>query len=1295
MDQEKHELLVPETPRQNIRESEEAEVEFNKTTQKKPVPLRFVAVPGTPLAWAAATLANAPKALTATFNTSHTSRTLNASNLASSASNTLNTASTTTTNTSTNPTTSINTSTCLTTSANNINTNNHAVRVFLRLRKAAPALPRILSFTDASQNCISLASNEAEVYSFNHVFGEDADDESVFRTTALPLLARLIDNRSTTDELMMAYGPSGSGKTHTLDRVLEKSIQFLLNRISKIHSCLPPAILQQVLRRVSLVKPSGWDALVDVVDDSTGTIGVDSSGSVASGGGSRGGHSRSITADTQSYTADSSSFTADSLDSAYTKDVDIENAEVWSLWISVMECFDLLEEATAAKRTGKSAGHRLNFPNGNPVKISVSNWLKNAKELRILDCKQAMDLIRRVNSVRETAETKVNRTSSRSHLITTLKIVRLSGKINSKPKMSRIAIADLAGSENAKKTRAEGETLKQAGDINGSLFQLSECVKTMVRNQKSKNPASNFIPFRNTQLTSALSPYFRNGLVTFVFHVNPTNEEQTKMALDFSQQSCQLITYHPKQVDRAVLGKTCEVDALQKAQYEREISRLTTEATHLERGRDIAQSRIKEIEHQFHEFKEKMKTLLESSATEEEHWKKEYLRIVEENQAHQRELRAKCEKELQERYEWKVGMLMERVEELEEDADLKDSEIQQLQVQCNSQEGKVGVLEARVVELVEQNRGVAEQQLIAPAAECAVCVSGRQELDLRTREVKWLQEQLDVKKTEVSELEMRILDQNEAETKETQDCSCQTLDASIQIVGGLNGLGRETVEVTNQTDCVLDTPCQTNSESQISSLLCDSKAVDVSSQTDVPLTSATQQSQLFGSTHSSDASTQSILISTCNVSTQSSTAYILSDAVTQSNCIALHHVFQQTEPNDFHAMELVNAPVLYGLKLNDASSCQEASMPAFESAAQTDVVKARNVDVQTDFVSSAIHVGVNTEPVEFASKETVSVGSSRGDRKRSMRRSLSRMTRSSEDAIENDFVEDHGPSGGDDFIVDLRGRDLVGRRSSHRSSAASFDIPVVTRRGDSKRAKTLAEAPSSSSVEAGSARSSRGRKKPVYEEDDEEEEDGYVDVSIEEQAGPSIGRFMLGGRTAKRASLSSAPTNPRRSLTRSMALPSMPSLSISSSQPASTATSAPLGGRRTRTLMAALQAESRKQLDLFESESSSKATNVSVSNIHNFLSKDGSQSSKLVIQQKPMTRRGSSSRISLSTTSSFGLKEPVPVAEDADGDEFGGGDGELLIKKKKRLRAEKTFLPPIEDSPAPAKLKKRRVVAKK
>jgi hypothetical protein len=101
---------------------------------------------------------------------------------------------------------------------------------------------------------------------------------------------------------------------------------------------------------------------------------------------------------------------------------------------------------------------------------------------------------------RKTAETNMNKESSRSHSIFTIYIETAedddSGE--SKIKAGKLNLVDLAGSERLSKTGATGQTLKEATKINLSLSALGNVISSLVDGKSSH------IPYRDSKLTRLL-----------------------------------------------------------------------------------------------------------------------------------------------------------------------------------------------------------------------------------------------------------------------------------------------------------------------------------------------------------------------------------------------------------------------------------------------------------------------------------------------------------------------------------------------------------------------------------------------------------------------------------------------------------------------------------------------------------------------------------------------------------------------------------------------------------------------
>ena len=104
---------------------------------------------------------------------------------------------------------------------------------------------------------------------------------------------------------------------------------------------------------------------------------------------------------------------------------------------------------------------------------------------------------------RNTAQTEMNNTSSRSHAIITLYYNKI-----------KYIIVDMAGQETVTTDNKNTMLRKQANHINLNMLALKECIR-------STNDKKTYIPYRRTLLTLALKPIFEDKCnVSFICNVN-------------------------------------------------------------------------------------------------------------------------------------------------------------------------------------------------------------------------------------------------------------------------------------------------------------------------------------------------------------------------------------------------------------------------------------------------------------------------------------------------------------------------------------------------------------------------------------------------------------------------------------------------------------------------------------------------------------------------------------------------------------------------------------------------------
>ncbi|KAK7999001.1 kinesin-domain-containing protein [Apiospora marii] len=129
---------------------------------------------------------------------------------------------------------------------------------------------------------------------------------------------------------------------------------------------------------------------------------------------------------------------------------------------------------------------------------------------------------------RTVAATKMNRESSRSHSVFTLKLTgtNADGTVSE----GVLNLIDLAGSERVKESQVEGDNFKEATSINKSLSTLSQVMTALADN-------ASHIPYRNSTLTRMLESCLGGSCKTLMFvMISPLRDDikETVSSLDFA-----------------------------------------------------------------------------------------------------------------------------------------------------------------------------------------------------------------------------------------------------------------------------------------------------------------------------------------------------------------------------------------------------------------------------------------------------------------------------------------------------------------------------------------------------------------------------------------------------------------------------------------------------------------------------------------------------------------------------------------------------------------------------------------
>ncbi|GKT22032.1 Kinesin-like protein KIN-14E, partial [Aduncisulcus paluster] len=175
-----------------------------------------------------------------------------------------------------------------------------------------------------------------------------------------------------------------------------------------------------------------------------------------------------------------------------------------------------------------------------------------AKTVPIHNYDGAMKAIELGESHRKTAKTEMNDASSRSHLVMCF-VIHGKDLTTKKETIGKLNLIDLAGSERAGKTKAEGERMKEAQSINLSLSALGAVISAL----SSGKP---YVPYRQNKLTYLMMDSIGGTAKTLMFvMVSPSlyNRDETLNSLTYAQRAKKVTNSSKK-------SAVTSADALQK-----------------------------------------------------------------------------------------------------------------------------------------------------------------------------------------------------------------------------------------------------------------------------------------------------------------------------------------------------------------------------------------------------------------------------------------------------------------------------------------------------------------------------------------------------------------------------------------------------------------------------------------------------------------------------------------------------------------------------------------------------------
>ncbi|XP_075875627.1 kinesin-like protein KIF23 isoform X2 [Nelusetta ayraudi] len=379
-------------------------------------------------------------------------------------------------------------------------------------------------------------------YSFKKVFGINTTQMELFEEVARPLVEDLIHCKN---GLLFTYGVTGSGKTFTMTGspgeggLLPRSLDMLFNSIGPF----------QAKRYVFKPDDKNGLEIQNQVDALLERQKRDSQPSVPKTPSSR----QKADPEFADMISTAEACKSENVDEDCCYSVFVSYIEVYNNYI-----YDLLEDAPFDPIRPKPPQSKILREDQNH-----NMYVAGCTEVEVKSTEEAFEVFWKGQKKRRIANTQLNRESSRSHSVFTVKLAQapldadgdhiLQDK--SQVNVSQLCLVDLAGSERTNRTRAEGSRLREAGNINQSLMTLRTCIEVLRENQMCGT--NKMVPYRDSKVTHLFKNYFDGeGKVRMIVCVNPKAEDydETMLVMRFAEMTQEVEVARP--VDRPICGLT-------------------------------------------------------------------------------------------------------------------------------------------------------------------------------------------------------------------------------------------------------------------------------------------------------------------------------------------------------------------------------------------------------------------------------------------------------------------------------------------------------------------------------------------------------------------------------------------------------------------------------------------------------------------------------------------------------------------------------------------------------------------
>ncbi|KMS93779.1 hypothetical protein BVRB_028040, partial [Beta vulgaris subsp. vulgaris] len=166
-------------------------------------------------------------------------------------------------------------------------------------------------------------------------------------------------------------------------------------------------------------------------------------------------------------------------------------------------------------------------------------FVKGLREVKIESEADAELVINEGTRHRKCAQTALNTSSSRSHALFSLKLVRAGTNKDTDGIISKLCIVDLAGAERTSRAKnVDEQRCRETNNINKSLMQLGRCLEVVRWNQQHSDCKARPVPWRDSKISRLFKDYLVGGwgraVMVATVNPDPVDHDETCHALKFA-----------------------------------------------------------------------------------------------------------------------------------------------------------------------------------------------------------------------------------------------------------------------------------------------------------------------------------------------------------------------------------------------------------------------------------------------------------------------------------------------------------------------------------------------------------------------------------------------------------------------------------------------------------------------------------------------------------------------------------------------------------------------------------------